>query len=128
MQRFAFRFDRRWAPALFLLGVTPYTASVVIAGDRLRIRFGLWALDTPLANVAGATVTGPYRAIKAIGPRGSWVDRGVSYGTNAENGVCIRLHEPVASLDPFGWLLHPGVTVTVAEPEALVAALEGGSA
>ena len=83
----------------------------------LRVRFGPWKVSTPLANLAGAEATGPYRPWKVLGVRLSLADRGLTFGTTSAGGVCLRFHEPVRGL--FG-LRHPGLTVTVAEP-ALVA-------
>jgi len=37
--------------------------------------------------------------------------------------VCICFREPVTGLDPTGRLRHPGLTVTVADVDGLVAAL-----
>ena len=34
--------------------------------------------------------------------------------------VCLRLREPVPGIEPTGLLRHPGVTVTVADPDELV--------
>ncbi|WP_060711281.1 hypothetical protein [Pseudonocardia sp. HH130629-09] len=62
--------------------------------------------------------------MKALGARLSLADRGVTFGSATERGVCIRFHRPVPALDPFGTLRHPGITVTIADPERLVAAVE----
>jgi len=37
--------------------------------------------------------------------------------------VCLEFHEPVTGIDPLGLIRHPGLTVTVADPEGLAAAL-----
>ena len=121
-RRFAFDFDAGAANLLRLIGVSPARAWVDV-DDRLRIRYGMWGLDTPVANVTCARITGPYTAFKAIGPRLSLKDRGVSYGTNARRGLCILFREPVCGLPSFGMMKSPGVTVTVADPESLAAAL-----
>jgi len=34
--------------------------------------------------------------------------------------VCFSLQDPVPGIAPFGRLPHPGVTVTVADPEGLL--------
>jgi hypothetical protein len=121
-RRFAFLHDPRFAVPLRALGVTCETAWVELDGKTLRVRFGRLGLSTPLANVAGAEVTGPYRWYRAIGPRLSLADRGVTFGTAAHAGACVRFHEPVpALLGPR--VGHPGATVTVADPGGLVAAL-----
>jgi hypothetical protein len=62
---------------------------------------------------------------KVLGPPHlSFRDRGLTFATNQERGVCVRFHEPVAGIDPRGWIRHPGLTVTVEDPEALIAAIE----
>lgn len=120
---FVFDFDGRFARPLRLVGVTPATSAVRITGGSIEIRFGPWSLRTPLGNVSGATLTGPYRWFKVIGPHLSLADRGVTFGSNARLGVCVSFTEPVAALEPFGVLRHPGATVTVADSAGLVAAL-----
>jgi hypothetical protein len=121
-ERFAFRFDRRFAPLLALGGIRPATCEVVLDDAGLTARYGRWRLATSWSNVRDVQVTRGYRWFRAIGPRGSFADRGATFGTNAEAGACIRFHTPVPAL--FGdRMLHPGLTVTVAEPEALAAAI-----
>lgn len=120
---FPFAFDPRFRPLLALLGVTPERSRVTVGGGRLVARFGPFVVDTPLANVADARITGPFRWFKAIGPRLSLADRGVTFGSNADRGACVTFVEPVRALDATGRLRHPGLTVTVVDPEGLVAAL-----
>jgi hypothetical protein len=114
---FAFEFDPRFRVPLALIGVTPRSARVTLTPDRLIARFGPWLCETPLANVRDACRTGPYRWYTAIGPRGSMVDGGLTFGTTPAGGVCMLFEAPVTGLDPLGKLAHPGLTVTVAEPE-----------
>ncbi|WP_326836069.1 hypothetical protein VSH64_14290 [Amycolatopsis rhabdoformis] len=85
--------------------------------DGLRVRLGPFVVSTPLGNLAGAEVSGPYRAFRVFGARLSLADRGLTLGTSTRRGVCIRFHEPVPGIEPFGLVRHPGLTVTVAEPE-----------
>ncbi|WP_218006041.1 hypothetical protein [Actinomadura hibisca] len=115
--RYGFAFEDRLTRPLALLGIRPDTAHLLITAERLKARFGPWLVRTPLENVAGAEVTGPYNVLKVAGPHLSLADRGVSFGTNTKKGVCIRFHHPVKGLDPLGLLRHPGLTLTVAEPE-----------
>ena len=87
---------------------------VEVVASRLIVRFGPWVIDTPLANVAGVEVSGPYSIWKTAGPAHlSMVDRGLTMATNRRRGLCIRFRSPVRGLDPFGWMRHPGLTVTV---------------
>ena len=103
----------------------PSTTWVEVDETRLRARFGFWTLDTPRANVKDVTTTGGYSFIRTAGPAHlSLADHGVTFATNGDRGVCVCFHEPVKVLDPTGRLRHPGATFTVADPDALVAALE----
>ncbi|MEV6441433.1 hypothetical protein [Amycolatopsis sp. NPDC051716] len=89
----------------------------------LRVRFGPWLVQTPLSNLAGAEATGPYRALRVFGVRLSLADRGLTFGTTTQGGVCLRFREPVRGIDPWGLLRHPGLTVTVSEPELVAEAI-----
>ncbi|MGW4485395.1 hypothetical protein ACWEOE_16345 [Amycolatopsis sp. NPDC004368] len=91
--------------------------------EGLRVRLGPWLVATPLHNLASAEVTGPFSAFRALGARLSLADRGLTLGTSTRQGVCIRFHEPVAGIEPFGLLRHPGLTVTVAEPDLVAATI-----
>lgn len=119
-QVFPFAFDRFARVILPIIGVRPATARVIVDDDLLRVEFGRFRLRTPRDNIAGAAVTGPYLWIKVIGAHLSLADRGVTFGTNRDAGVCVRFHEPVAAL---AGIRHPGATVTVTDPAALVEAL-----
>ena len=54
-------FDPRFRLPLAALGVTPATAHVTVAADRLVARFRPWACHTRPANVRAVRLTGPYR-------------------------------------------------------------------
>jgi hypothetical protein len=104
-----------------IFGVSPARALVAVHTDRVVARFGPWVVETPLGNVASAEVSGPYGALRVVGPaRLSLADRGLTFATTDRAGACLRFHEPVPGLDPLGLVRHPGLTVTVAEPWALV--------
>ena len=123
IEQFGFEFDPRFRPVLAAIGVTPGTAHVTLTPDRLVARFGPWAFDSPDGNVREVHRTGPYRWFKAIGPRWSFVDHGLTFGTTTKAGVCVLLREPVPGLTPLASLRHPGITLTVAEPDRFVTAL-----
>ncbi len=124
LRSFSFRFEPLYRAAAVPFGITPRTAHVVLQGDRLRVRFGLWRLETPLDNVLETLLTGPYTVPKTIGPAHlSLKDRGVTFATNRRQGVCIRFLEPVRAIDWTGTILHPSATVTVADCAGLAAAL-----
>lgn len=121
-ERFAFARQRPWSTILPAAFHAPDRAAVELSDLALSVRFGPFLTTTPWVNVRDVSVSGPYRWFRAIGPRMSLVDRGVTYGTATDRGVCIRFHEPVAGL--FGARrLHPGLTVTVEDPEGLAAAV-----
>ena len=95
-----------------------------VSPARLTVMFGRWSLTTTPANVASVDITGPYRWWKVAGPpRLSLADRGITFATTAERGVCLTFHRPVQAIDPFGLVRHPAMTVTVEDPDAFVAAL-----
>ena len=117
---YPFRFDSRYRILGLPFGVTPSRAEVRLGAGWLLIRLGPWVVETPLANVTGAEVTGPYRLVKTVGPAHlSLADQGLTFATNPARGVCIRFAEPVGGMDALGVLRHPAVTVTVADVEGL---------
>ena len=122
--RFEFAFARSYRPLALVFGITPATAYVEVADGQLRVRYGLWRLETPLANISSTERTGGFAWLKTAGPPHlSLADRGVSFTTNGDAATCVRFHEPVKALDPTGRLRHPGATMTVADPATLEAAL-----
>jgi hypothetical protein len=107
-----------WAP----FGVRPGHDGVRLTDDgHFVATFGWLRVATRLDNVAGAHVTGGYRWWTAAGARLSFVDDGLTFGTNADRGVCVHFHDRVPSrLRRSG---HSALTVTVADPDGLAAAL-----
>jgi hypothetical protein len=121
----AFRFDPVMQAAGLPFGILPGRTGITVGERDLTVRFGPWTLRTPLANVEGAQVTGPYSWPKVIGPPHlSFADGGITFATSTEQGVCIRFVEPVRAILPIGLLRHPAATVTVADPEGLVEEIE----
>jgi hypothetical protein len=125
---FQFSFAPSYRTAALPFGVTPRNSRVEVADGRLLARFGRWSVETPVTNVAGAQVTGPYGKLRTIGPAHlSVADRGLTFATNSRRGLCIRFHEPVPGLEPTGRLRHPALTVTVEDVEGLAEALGEGA-
>lgn len=123
--RFPFAFAAAYRVPGLLFGVTPLTAWVEVDDTELRARFGPWSLKTPRSNVAGTQETGGFAFLKTAGPPHlSFTDRGVTFATNGDRAVCVTFHEPVKAIDPTGRIRHPGATLTVAHPAALIRALE----
>ena len=52
IETFEFAFEPRYTRLLRLAGITPDTTLVTVTDDELRVRFGGWKLDTPLAQLA----------------------------------------------------------------------------
>jgi hypothetical protein len=125
VQRFPFRFARSYRLPALVFGVTQATAWVEVDESELRARFGPWSLRTPRANVASTREVGGFGFVKTAGPAHlSFADRGVTFATNGDRAVCVLFHEPVPAIEPTGRILHPGATFTVADPAALIAALD----
>lgn len=121
---FPFAFDGRYAWMLKPLGIRPDTAEVTLDFEEIRVRFGRWTTKTSLSNIAGTEITEDYRWYKAIGIRGSLADHGITFGTNADRGLCVRFVEPIPSLTLGKMIRHPGMTLTVADVEGLAEAIE----
>ena len=80
----------------------PATTWVEVGDGRLRSRFGWWRLETSLDNVAHVETSGGYSFVKTAGPPHlSFSDRGVTFATNGERGVCVAFHDPVPAIDPL---------------------------
>ncbi|MGW0808523.1 hypothetical protein [Nonomuraea sp. NPDC002799] len=122
-QRFGFAFEDRYRPLLAVLGIRPDTCELVLTDELLRVRFGPWLVLSPRGNVAEAEVSGPYSPLKAIGVRISPADRGLTFGSSTEKGVCVRFRRPVSGSEPLGLLRHPALTVTVDDPAGLAGSL-----
>jgi len=123
-RRFPFAFAPSYRLPALALGITPRTAWVEVSATELRVRFGLWRLRAPLTDIASTEVSGGFTYLKTAGPPHlSFVDRGITFATNGDRALCVTLTEPVPGIDPTRRILHPGVTMTVAEPEALARAL-----
>ena len=97
-EQFEMAFDPRFRLPLAVLGVTPATAHVTVVADRLVACFGPWVCRTAPANVRAARPTGPYRWHRAIGPRLSLADHGLTFGSTASRGVCLLFREPYQAL------------------------------
>lgn len=122
-RRFEFRFARPYLLAGLPFGVTPSGCHVLVSAGRVAITFGPWSADVALDNIAEVTITGPYKFIKTAGPAHlSLADRGVTFATNGDRGVCLVLRTPVRGIEPTGLLRHP--SVTVADCDGLTAALQ----
>ena len=119
---YPYSFDKRLVIFWGVFGVLPAKDGVSLTDDGgLRATFGLLKLETPLENIDGAHITRNYRWWTAAGARASLKDDGLTFGTNANAGVCIRFRERVPS--PFSRKGHSALTVTVEDLEGLTEAL-----
>ena len=90
----------------------------------LSVRFGPWSLRTPVQNIVDATETTDFAYLKTAGPPHlSFADRGVTFATNGDRGLCVRFADPVKAIDWIGMVRHPGATLTVADGPGLRRAL-----
>jgi hypothetical protein len=94
----------------------------VTDGGDVEATFGVLTLRTRLDNIDESHITRDYRWWTAIGARRSFVDDGLTFGTNANAGVCIHFRDRVPSL--LGRRGHSALTVTVEDLDGLVEALE----
>lgn len=119
---FPYRFDKRFAAMWKPLGAKPDVDGVTLTDDGMFVAtYGRRRLETPLVNIDGAHVTEHYRWWTSIGIRLSFVDDGLTFGTNRDGGVCVHFVEPVPKV--IGRKAHSALTVTVADTDGLVAAL-----
>jgi hypothetical protein len=119
---FRYAVDKRLALFWLPLGVRPARDGVTLTGDgRFVATYGLLRVETALDNIDDAHITTGYRWWTAVGARLSFADDGLTFGTNARRGVCVHFLTKVPSrLRRSG---HSALTVTVEDPEGLVAAL-----
>ena len=117
---FPYRVDWRFAALWLPVGVRPGRDGVHVdmEANRFRATFGLFRAETSLDNVVGGHITEGYRWYTAVGPRLSFVDDGLTFGTNRDRGVCVHFREPIPHV--IGRKPHSALTVTVADCEGLV--------
>ncbi len=122
---FGFRFDWPFAVPGMLLGIRPHTARLSIGPSTLEARFGPWRVDTTVDNIEGAEITGPYKWPKVIGPAHlSLSDGGLTFATNAREGVCLRFKKPVRGIAPTDRIRHGSLTVTLDDCAAFAELIE----
>jgi hypothetical protein len=119
---FRYAVDKKFAPMWAPFGLRPSRDGVTITDEgRFVATFGFFRLETPLDNVDEAHITRGYRWWTAVGVRQSFVDDGLTFGTNRWGGVCVHFHTKVhAALRRKGC---SALTVTVGDLEGLMRAL-----
>ena len=122
-QFFPYAFDSRFTPVFVSLGVQASRHGVTLTEDgRFVATYGLFRVDTPLGNIADAHITGGYRWWSAVGVRLSFVDDGLTFGTNTDAGVCVHFRRKIRPV--LGFREHSALTVSVADVEGLIRAFE----
>ncbi len=117
---FPFRFSPAYRVTAAVFGVRPASSRVEITDGTLTARFGPWTLQTDIANIKSCSVTGNYGRLKTMGPAHlSLVDKGLTFASNRDRGLCIQFKEPVPGIDPLHRIQHPGLTVTVTDVTGL---------
>ena len=107
-------------------GVRPSNVWIEV-GDDVHIAFGPWHMRFPRADVADVEETKDYWLPKVAGPPHlSLADGGITFATNRQHGVCIRLRRPHRGIEPLGVIRHRGATVTVDDLEGFTHALRRG--
>lgn len=95
MASFAIRLVGRYRLPLLLFGVIGRRNAYVRLDDgRLVARFGFFSLRTELSNVDRWEISGPYRAWRAIGVRGTLGQGDISFGGSAHGGVALFFRQP----------------------------------
>ena len=124
-ERFEFAFDPTYRTLARAFAITPAKAWVEVSDTKFYARFGPFRLSTPLSNIAGVAITGPYAMFKTAGPaRLGITDGSLTFASNGDRGVLLRFATPVGGKGRLGLLRHPELTVTVAEPERLASLLD----
>lgn len=119
-QRFPIRLGAKSRPLLRLFGVGgPDDAWVELGDDTFEARFGRFRAATPLSNIAGWRIEGPWLWITAIGVRMSVRHGDITFGGSHRGGVRLDFRERVR-VGPFR---VPALYVTVDDLQEFAAAL-----
>jgi len=119
---FKYAVDYRLAVMWAVFGLWPPRDGVSITDDqRFKATFGFLKLETSMDNIDDAHITRDYRWWTAVGARMSFVDDGLTFGTNNDAGVCVHFRHTVPS--PLRHKGHSALTVTVADLDGLVQAI-----
>lgn len=119
--RFPIRIDPRfrWL-VLLVFGVREGNAYVDLADDKLVARFGFYGVRTPISNIERWEISGPYRALTAIGVRRAIRHGDVTFGGSAHGGVRVDFYDPPRW---FGVFHPPAFYFTVEDLDGLAAEL-----
>lgn len=118
IRRFPLHLGRWTRYILLAFGVRPSNAYVELGRD-VDAHFGWFRLQTPIANIAGWRIEGPWRWITAIGVRRGVSNGDLTFGGTARGGVRLDFSEPVA----WHRLRVPALYVTVDDMTGFATAL-----
>ena len=68
VERFEFSFAATYKALARVFGITPSNSWVEVSDEGLRARYGPFRFSTPLQNITGVSITGPYALLKTGGP------------------------------------------------------------
>lgn len=109
----------RWSRFVLLLWGVRQSNAWVDLGDELDASFGRFRFRTPVSNIAGWRIEGPWWWIRAIGVRRSLRHGDITFGGTARGGVRLDFVERV----PWTLFEVPALYVTVDDMEGFTAAL-----
>jgi hypothetical protein len=118
-REFPIRLEPALRPILVLFGVRSDRATVQLDGQRLAARFGFFRAETPVGNIAGWDITGPYRWWRAVGVRRTLGTHDLSFGGSTHGGLCLHFRAAI----PVGRLSVTDLYLTVDDLSGLGAAL-----
>lgn len=119
MKRFPIRIERRSRLLLRLFGVRADRSAVILEAGQLVARFGFSVMRTPLSNVAGWRIEGPFRWLTAIGVRRSVRHGDVTFGGSTHGGVRLDFRDRVR----WNVFRVPALYVTVDDLEGFASEL-----
>lgn len=118
---FPYDLDNRWALLFKVLGVNESDGVHLTDDGRLLATFGRVKVETPISNIDHTLATADHRWYTAVGLRLSFADDGLTFGTNNRAGLCIEFVDKIPKV--IGFKDHSALWVSVADPEALAAAI-----
>lgn len=103
------------------LRVTERDGVTIDDDGALRATFGPFTVETTVDNIDHTEITGPHRWYTAVGPRLSFADDGLTFGTNHRRGLCLGFVDKIPRV--IGFKDHSSLWVSVADPEGLASAI-----
>src|SRR5262249_7617748 len=119
VQLFPFRIDGGLRPILLFFGVRRGGAWARLDDDRVLTRFGVFAVDIPLADIEWWDITRPGKWYRAVGVRQTLFRPEMSFGSTAAGGLRVHLRQRHRA----AWVRALDFYVTVEDLEGFGAAL-----